>query len=130
MADVEEICAVVEEESFLVNKTIEKCDILSSENAGTEDGDINDDYTYDCWKCILHDDDPNPSTGRSINEIAADYRIRGMFMAFIDGQEYPKLQFVNLWDEVYDIIFFPLPSGRLVAHANFLGKITYLLDRP
>ncbi|CAJ0564077.1 unnamed protein product, partial [Mesorhabditis spiculigera] len=58
------------------------------------------DYTYDCWKAILHETDDTPSTGRYIKDIAADPRIKTVYLEEIEGQEYPQIILHNIWNDL------------------------------
>ena len=75
--------------------------------------DLREDVTYDCWKPILHDQSPTPSSGKLLKEIVQDSRIKEVA---VDDQQ---IVLKNVWDENFKIEFFFLPfNNQLAAHAT------------
>lgn len=84
---------------------------------GADDHGIGEDYTFDCWKPILHDESTEPSKGMFLRDVASDPRIKKVIENPRGGQELPELVFENIWDERFLIEFVILSNGQLCAHA-------------
>jgi len=75
-------------------------------------GAAEDGLSWDCWKPVLHDSSPTPSSGMMLKEVYADARLKTVTLA--DN----KLIIQNIWEEKFDITFFDIPGHGIAAHAT------------
>lgn len=73
-------------------------------------------YTFDCWKPVIHDTSPEPSSGRLLGEITADPRVKEVIERDV-GSLFPEIILENVWDEKFLLEYVLLPTGELAAHA-------------
>ena len=77
--------------------------------------------TYDCWKPVVHDTSPEPSSGKLLREIMMDPRVKQVIKTD-DDSDYPEIILENIWDEKFKIEYVLLPSDQLAAHAVLLSQ--------
>ena len=82
--------------------------------------DQNPEYTFDCWKPVLHDESEEPSKGKLLREVVAHPNIKQVIMESHDDGQLKELLIENVWDEKFRIDFVILPSQQLAAHAVLL----------
>lgn len=83
---------------------------------GTQEMEINGQYTFDCWKPILHDESIEPSAGILIRDIITDSRIKSVKSVSADSS-LSNLIVKNIWGEQFYIDYICLPNGDVSAHA-------------
>ena len=82
----------------------------------TEDGTC----TFDCWKPIVHEWSKEPSTGRMLEEIAADPRTKMMTMEVPNSSlELPLVVIENIWGEKFKLEFVEA-FEKVYAHAVWM----------
>jgi len=80
-------------------------------------------YTFDCWKQVVRDTSPEPSSGRLLREIVMDPRVKQVIKgAAADNAPYPEIILENIWDEKFRIEYVLLPTNQLAAHAVLLSN--------
>ena len=77
-------------------------------------------YTFDCWKPVVHDTSPEPSSGRLLGEIAVDPRVKQVISSN-DNSTFPEIILENIWDEKFRIEYVLLPADQLAAHAVLMS---------
>ena len=75
------------------------------------------DYTYDCWKAVLHDVTPTPSQGKLLSEIMRDDRIATVEASTKNALGLPEIIVQNVWKEHFKFDYVVLSSGILALHA-------------
>ena len=75
------------------------------------------EYTFDCWKPVLHDDSRSPSSGKLLREVVMDSRIKIVSL----NQQSNELVLENIWHERFRIDFMCLATGQQAAHAVLLN---------
>jgi len=78
-------------------------------------------YTFDCWKPVVHDTTPEPSSGRFLGEIAMDPRVKQVIKND-DDSAYPEIILENIWDEKFRIEYVVLPNNQTAAHAVLMSE--------
>ena len=73
--------------------------------------------TFDCWKPILHEQSPIPSTGKFLRDVVTDARIKEVISTTNADSPFPEITLRNIWNELYRIEYVILPSKQLAAHA-------------
>jgi len=77
-------------------------------------------YTFDCWKQVVHDTSPEPSSGRLLREIVVDPRVKQVTTS--DDSLFPEIVLENVLGEKFRIEYVRLlPSDQWAAHAVLLG---------
>ena len=77
-------------------------------------------YTFVCWKQVVHDVSPEPSSGRLLREIVMDPRVKQVIISD-DKSPFPEIILENIWDEKFRIEYVLLSSNKLAAHAVLLS---------
>ncbi|CAF1561909.1 unnamed protein product [Rotaria sordida] len=75
-------------------------------------------YTFDCWRQVLHDDSNESSSGKILQEVVMDPRIKKIIATMNEfNHDLPNLILENVWDEQFriDYVFLP-PFNQLAAH--------------
>merc|ERR1719461_2402591 len=81
------------------------------ENAGN--------YTWDCWKPLLHDKSEQKSNGRLLKEVLCDKSIKSVaFHGLIEDPSKCSFVVKNIWNETFDITPVILPDGNTAFHAT------------
>ena len=75
------------------------------------------EYTFDCWKPLLHDDSPLPSSGMLLREVVMDSRIKNVTL----NQQSNEFVLENIWNERFRVDFVSLATGQQAAHAVLLN---------
>merc|ERR1712083_519092 len=93
--------------------------ILGASAAKEGKGHDQKEYTWDCWKPLLHDKSPNPSKGRVLKDVLCDARIKCIKAYGLDSEDATKWSFVvqNVWHEAFSILPVILSCGSLAFHA-------------
>jgi len=91
------------------------CLVVGAEEEPTTSG-----YTFDCWKQVVHDMSPEPSSGRLLREIVADPRVKQVISGG-DDSHFPEIILENIWGEKFRIEYVLLPADQLAAHAVLLS---------
>ena len=79
-------------------------------------------YTFDCWKQVVHDTSPEPSSGRLLREIVVDPRVKQVTTSD-DNSTFPEIILENIWNEKYRIEYVQLlPTDQLAAHAVLMSS--------
>lgn len=84
---------------------------------GVADGGESAKCTFDCWKPLLHEESPVPSTGRLLRDIVVDARIKEVTITANANSPLPEITLRNIWNELFRIEYVMLPSQQLAAHA-------------
>lgn len=84
---------------------------------GTTVTDSRAQYTFDCWKTVVHDESQEPSRGRTLHEIAQDKRIKSVRVKQSEKNDLPDIVFTNIWDETFGVKYVLVNSTELNAHA-------------
>jgi len=74
-------------------------------------------YTYDCWKIVLHDDSPDPSSGMLLRDVICDPRVKQVTVTDNTDSDLPRLVLDNIWNEKFLIEYLYLNNTKLAAHA-------------
>ncbi len=78
-------------------------------------------YTFDCWKQVVHDESITPSNGMLIRDVMLHPSIKAIHIVAgpptACASVYPELLIENVWDEKFQIQYVTLENGFLAAHA-------------
>jgi hypothetical protein len=78
-------------------------------------------YTFDCWKQVVHDESITPSNGMLIRDVMLHPSIKAVHIVAgpptTYASVYPELLIENVWDEKFQIQYVTLDNGSLAAHA-------------
>ena len=77
-----------------------------------------DDYTWDCWKGILHDTSSEPSKGKLFRDVVTDDRVKTVYSPQADGASHMIVE--NIWEESYRMDPVVLPWNEVALHATRL----------
>ena len=80
------------------------------------------EYTWDCWKAVVHDESITKSQGRYLKDIFADERVVSVK---IIGTKLEKpidyrFEVKNMWNETFQILPVELKEGVIAFHADKL----------
>jgi len=73
--------------------------------------------TFDCWKPVLRDTSTEPSSGKLLQEVIGDWRVKKITVVE-QRNKLPQLTLTNIWDDHFAIEYLTLPySTDIWAHA-------------
>jgi hypothetical protein len=83
------------------------------------DADAGGGTTWDCWKDVVREEDPAPSMGRRLCDIATDERVAGVTV-FDESMDNFSLILTNKWGDHFAVSPVVLPGGEVAAHAELV----------
>ena len=73
--------------------------------------------TFDCWKPVLRDTSIYPSSGKLLQDVIGDSRVKKITIVE-QRHQLPKLTLTNIWDDQFAIEYLTLPNSTDIwAHA-------------
>ncbi|CAG0891929.1 unnamed protein product [Cyprideis torosa] len=76
-------------------------------------------YTFDCWKQVVHEEDPSPSKGRLLQEMFDDPRVIAVETICDEAGGVSHLVLENAWQERFRVDFYQL-EDQIAGHATQL----------
>uniref|UniRef100_A0A2C9JVE0 Uncharacterized protein n=1 Tax=Biomphalaria glabrata TaxID=6526 RepID=A0A2C9JVE0_BIOGL len=81
-------------------------------------GPATSNFTFDCWKPILHSYSLEPSDGKLLREIIMDPCIKQVIITPSKrADSFPHLEIINRWEERFHVEYVTLPNKQIAAHA-------------
>lgn len=79
-----------------------------------------EEYSWDCWKPLLHNKSEEKSKGRLLKDILCDKRILSVISSGLSSGDASKCSFIvkNIWNETFDIKPVILYNGIVAFHAT------------
>ena len=87
---------------------------------GASESVHSEQYSWDCWKPILHDQSQRASKGRLLRDVFCDERVRTVISYGLNQDDPEQCRFIveNVWDETFEINAVVLSNDKVAFHAT------------